>query len=104
MWSQIQQALNESTSRVIREIASLVPGIAALFVALLVAGIMASIISVLLRRSLRRIHFDERLAGWGVQSLAEWAPSHSAVLLLTRTISWFIMLVGFLIGISAFNG
>jgi len=103
MWIQIQKALNESTSRVITEIVSLLPGIAALIVALLVSALLALIIAFVLRRSLRRIHFDERLGAWGFQSLVEWSPSNTPTLLVTRGISWLIMLVGFLIGISGFN-
>ena len=103
MWNQIRQALNESTSRVIKQIANLLPGIAALIVALLVAGILAWIITFLLRRSLRRIHFDERLSTWGLQSLAHWSASETPTVLVTRIVWWVIMLVGFLIGISAFD-
>jgi hypothetical protein len=103
MWNQIQQALNESTSRVIKQIANLLPGIAALIVALLVAGFLAWIITALLRRSLRRIHFDERLSSWGLQSLAHWSASETPTVLVTRIVWWIIMLVGFLIGISAFD-
>lgn len=103
MWNQIRLALNESTSRVIKQIANLLPGIAALIVALLVAGILAWIITFLLRRSLRRIHFDERLSTWGLQSLAHWSASETPTVLVTRIVWWVIMLVGFLIGISAFD-
>jgi hypothetical protein len=103
MWNQIRLALNESTSRVIKQIANLLPGIAALIVALLVAGILAWIITFLLRRSLRRIHFDERLSTWGLQSLAHWSASETPTVLVTRLVWWIIMLVGFLIGISAFD-
>lgn len=103
MWNQIRQALNESTSRVIKQIANLLPGIAALIVALLVAGFLAWIITALLRRSLRRIHFDERLNTWGLQSLAHWSATETPTVLVTRIVWWIIMLVGFLIGISAFD-
>jgi hypothetical protein len=103
MWNQIRLALNESTSRVIKQIANLLPGIAALIVALLVAGFLAWIITALLRRSLRRIHFDERLSTWGLQSLAHWSASETPTVLVTRIVWWIIMLVGFLIGISAFD-
>ena len=103
MWNQIRQALNESTARVIKQIANLLPGIAALIVALLVAGFLAWIITFLLRRSLRRIHFDERLNTWGLQSLAHWSATETPTVLVTRVVWWIIMLVGFLIGISAFD-
>jgi mechanosensitive ion channel-like protein len=103
MWIQIQQALNKSTGRVITEIANLLPGIAALIVALLIAGLLAWIIAFLLRRSLRKIQFDERMTAWGFHGLAEWSPSSTPTLLITRTITWVILLIGFLVGISAFD-
>jgi len=56
MWEQVQRALNESTSRVITEIANLLPGLAALIVALVVSGILAWIVAFVLRRFLLRIH------------------------------------------------
>ncbi|HEY3457908.1 MAG TPA: hypothetical protein VGK64_25225, partial [Bryobacteraceae bacterium] len=103
MWIQIQQALNKSTGRVITEIANLLPGIAALIVALVVAGILAWIVAFLLRRSFKRIHFDERMAAWGFQGVAEWSPSATPTVLITRSVTWVILLIGFLIGISAFD-
>jgi hypothetical protein len=103
MWNQIQQALNESTSRVIKQIANLLPGIAALLVALLIAGVVAWFIAWLLRRSLERIQFDERLSTWGLQNLAHWSASNSPTILVTRVVSWIIVLIGFLIGVSAFD-
>jgi hypothetical protein len=103
MLIQIQKALNESTSRLVTEVVSLLPGIAALIVALLISALLASVITLLLRRSLRRIHFDEKLTAWGFQSFADWVPGNDPTILVTRAISWLIMLLGFLIGISAFN-
>jgi hypothetical protein len=103
MWAQIQQALNASTSRVITTIANLLPGIAAVFVSLLISFVIASIVAYLLRRSLRQINFDERLATWGFQNFSAWSPSATPTLLLTRAIYWLIILIGLLIGISAFD-
>jgi hypothetical protein len=103
MWAQIQQALNASTSRVITTIANLLPGIAAVFISLLVSFVIASIVAFLLRRSLRQINFDERLSSWGFQNFSAWSPIATPALLLTRAIYWLIVLIGFLIGISAFD-
>lgn len=103
MWIEIQQALNQSTGRVITEIANLLPGIVALIVAMLVAGILAWIVAFLLRRSLRKIHFDERMTSWGFHSVNEWSPAHTPAVLFTRSVTWVILLIGFLIGISAFD-
>jgi mechanosensitive ion channel-like protein len=103
MWEQVQQALNQSMVHVITKVADLLPGIAALIVALVVSAIVAGILSHVLQRFLRGLNFDERLVQWGFSGLADWSPLRSPTLLLTRTVSWTIVVVGFLIGISAFD-
>jgi Mechanosensitive ion channel, conserved TM helix len=103
MWNQAQQALNESMGRLLSQFASLLPGIMALIVALLVSALVAWMLAVLVRRSLTGVHFDERLAGWGLPSLSEWSPSKSPTLLVTRVVSWLVILIGFLIGIASFD-
>jgi hypothetical protein len=103
MWNQVQQALNESTIRVIRQVASLLPGVAALILALAASGLLAWIFAFVLRRSLHKLHFDERVNIWGLESLTDWSPSNTPTVVVTRAVSWVIMLVGLLIGISAFD-
>lgn len=103
MWNQVQQALNESTVRVIKQVANLLPGVAALIVALAVSGLFAWLFAFVLRRLLHRIHFDERVNIWGVGSFADWSPSTTPTIVLTRAATWVIMLIGLLIGISAFD-
>jgi hypothetical protein len=103
MWEQAQRALDESTTRVIAGIANLLPGVLALFVALLVSSVAAWILSAALRRFLKSIGFDERLSAWGLSGMNDWSPAHSPTLLVTRTAAWSVMLVGFLIGIAAFD-
>lgn len=103
MWDQAEQALNQSMARLLSQVASLLPGILALIVALLVSVVIAWILAFLLRRSLTGIHFDERLARWGLSSWAEGSPSTSPTSLVTRVVSWGVILVGFLIGIAAFD-
>jgi hypothetical protein len=103
MWDQAQQALTVSMSKLLNQVASLLPGIVALIVALLISALVAWIVAFLLRRSLTGIHFDERVSSWGFTSLGEWSPSHSPTLLITRFVSWLIIFFGFLIGIASFN-
>ncbi len=103
MWDQVQQALNQSMIRVLNEFASLVPGIVALVIAVAFAMLVAGVLYFVLRRTLASLQFDERLARWGFRSVAEWSPSHSPSLLLARVVSWGVVLVGFLIGIAAFD-
>jgi hypothetical protein len=103
MWEQGQQALNQSMIRVLDQLASLVPGVVALIVAILFSALLAGILYFVLRRTLAGLKFDEWVARWGLHSVAEWSPSKSPSLLLARIVAWTIVLVGFLIGLSAFD-
>ena len=103
MWNQIQQALQESTARVLTGFARLVPGLVALLVAVLIAVLFARIVAFLLRRSLRGVKFDAKMAGWGFAGLAEISPTGSPTMLVVRFVSWCIVLVGALIGVAAFD-
>jgi Conserved TM helix len=103
MWVQVQQALNQSMIRVLNELASLVPGLVALVIAVLFSTLVAGVLYFLLRRSLSGLHFDERLVRWGFQPMADWAPGNSPTILVARVVFWSIVLIGFLIGIAAFD-
>jgi hypothetical protein len=89
--------------RVITKVANLLPGIVALIVALVLAIIIAAIVGYILRRSLKSVQFDDRLASWGLGGLSEWSPSHSPTLLAIRVVCWVIIIIGFLVGVSAFD-
>jgi len=103
MWDQVQQALSQSTTRVLSQVAGVLPGIVALLLALLISLVVAKLVSALLRRSLNGIQFDQRVVGWGFQSLAEWSPGKSPTLLAARVAAWTVIFIGFVIGISAFD-
>jgi len=104
MWNEVEQALTHSMTRMLSQLASLLPGIVALTTALLVSALIAWALSAILRRSLAGFDFDRRVAQWGFPAMAEVSPSSSPTLLVTRAIACTIMLIGFLIGISAFDG
>jgi hypothetical protein len=103
MWDQIGQALDYSMTRMLSQLASLLPGLVALIAALLVSALVAWVFATALRRSLDSLDFDRRVAQWGFSGLAEWSPSKSPARLVTRAIAWTIMFIGFLVGISAFD-
>ena len=103
MWEQVQQALNQSMIRVLNELASLLPGVVALVIAIVFSTLIAGVLYFLLRRSLTGLHFDDRLVRWGFRPMAEWAPGNSPTLLVARVAFWGVVLVGFLIGIAAFD-
>jgi hypothetical protein len=103
MWTQVEQALNQSTTRVVSGIAQLLPGFVALIVALLFSAILAWLLSASLRRALKGVEFDARLGRWGLAGASEWSPSKSPTLLLPRLLFWGVMLIGFLVGVTAFD-
>jgi len=103
MFDQVQQALYESSMRVLTGLARLLPGFVALIVALLVSSLVAMLLALLLRRFLRGIEFDGKLAGWGLSGLADMSPSQSPTMLVVRFVRWCIILAGALIGVAAFD-
>ena len=103
MLEKIEQALNESATKVLTGFANLLPGLAALIVAVLISVLVAMLFGFLLRRFLRGVDFDGKLAGWGLSGLSEISPERSPTLLVVRFVYWCIILVGALIGIAAFD-
>jgi hypothetical protein len=103
MWDQVGQTLNESTVRVLSRLASLLPGMIALLVAVLFSAVLAWLIAVVLRRSLRSLQFDERMEAWGFTNLSDFSPEQSPALLVTRVVAWSIVLLGFVLGLGAFD-
>ena len=103
MWDQVGTALNASMVRVLSQFASLLPGILVLILALLLSAVIAWILAAILRRSLTGLDFDRRVPKWGFSALVEWAPSHSPTILVSRSVAVCVMIIGFLIGISAFD-
>ena len=104
MWDEVGQALRMSMTKMLSQLASLLPGIVALLTALLVSALIAWAFSAVLRRFLTRIDFDRRTVQWGFAGLSEWSPASSPTRLVTRAVAWIIVFFGFLIGISAFDG
>lgn len=103
MWEQVQQALNQSMLRVLNELASLVPGVVALVLAVVFAAAIGGLVAWALRRFLTGMRFDERLSLWGLRSIFEWSPGKSPALLFSRVVFWGIVLIGFFIGVAAFD-
>jgi hypothetical protein len=103
MWNHVEQALDQSMTRVLAQLVGLLPSLLALIVAVLLAALAGWFLGFILRLLLRRIRFDERLPGWGLSSVAELSPANSPSLLVSRIVLCLMVLVGFLVGISAFD-
>jgi len=85
------------------KLASLLPGTVALIAALLISALIAWVVAAILRRSLKSVDFDHRVVHWGFPTLVQWSSSTSPTQLATRAVVWTIMIIGLLIGISAFD-
>jgi Conserved TM helix len=103
MWQQIRQALVQSTARFLTEFASLLPGLAALILAVLLSIVIGWILAMIARRALIGLRFDERMAGWGFHSMGEGSPLGSPTSLVSRSLFLLVILTGFLIGVAAFD-
>lgn len=103
MWEQVKEALNESVARVLTGIARLLPGFVALLLALVTAAVVGWLLALVLRRFLRSIDFDGQVKRLGLAGLIEWAPGQSPTLLVARTAMWLVILVGFMVGVTAFD-
>ena len=103
LWQQVDAALSQSMHRVLVKLASFLPGILALLLAVLVLTAIGALLSMLLRRVLTSANFDERLNRNQATSVSDFSPSHSPTLLVARSAFWACVLLGFVIGISAFD-
>ena len=103
MWEQVNDALRQSASRLLTGIASALPGVVALVMAVLVAALFGWVIRLLLLRTLRGVRFDERMEHLGFTVVAELSPSRSPALLVARVVFWLVLLLGFLVGLAAID-
>jgi uncharacterized membrane protein len=101
IWHHMSEALQQSLYRVLAQLIAILPGLLALFVALGVFTLIGMAISALLRRGLAWIKFDDRLARDRMNT--EWTPSSSPTALIARGSFWACVLLGLIIGISAFD-
>jgi len=107
IWDQMGGALHNSVYRVLSFFISLLPGLLALVLAIAVFTAIGFLLSYVLRRILTAVKFDERMARNRAvdisSSIQDWAPSHSPTMLVARTAFWLCVVLGFVVGISAFD-
>ena len=97
----MSDALHQSLYRVLSLLIAVLPGILAFFVALLIFTLIGMVLSALLRWGLTAAKFDERIAR--NRTDPGWAPSTSPTALVGRAAFWGCLLLGLLIGVSAFD-
>jgi hypothetical protein len=101
MLSHMSDALNQSLYRVLSLLIAILPGILAFFAALGILTLLGMGISALLRRGLTWIKADERFAR--TRLAADWTPSSSPTEIVARGSFWACVLLGLIIGVSAFD-
>ncbi|HWT66127.1 MAG TPA: hypothetical protein VN151_08430 [Terracidiphilus sp.] len=97
----MSDALHQSFYRVVSLLIAVLPGLLAFVVALVLFTAVGIAASAVLKRMLRLVHFDERLAH--ARGTAEWAASSTPTELAGRVTFWGCVLLGLLIGVSAFD-
>jgi hypothetical protein len=101
IWQHMSDALHQSLYRVLSLLIAVLPGILAFFVALAVFTAIGMGLSAVLRRSLTFLKFDERINR--NRGNVEWAPASSPTALIARASFWGCVLLGSIIGVSAFD-
>jgi len=99
IWQHMSDALHQSVLRVLSLFIAVLPGILAVFVALTLFTLIGMALSTLLRKGLGLIKFDDRLN----RGTSEWAPASSPTALIARSTFWGCVLLGLIIGVSAFD-
>lgn len=102
MWQQVEQSLHDSMWRVFTKVATLLPGILAFLVALLIFLLIAWIAAAMTRRVLLALEFDKRTLSTA-GALSELAPRQTPTVLATRGVFWVFVIIGVLLGVSAFE-
>jgi hypothetical protein len=103
MGQQIALALRQSIDRVLVKLASFLPGLLALLVAVAVLTAIGVLLSLVLRRILTAAKFDERFARNQSANVTDWSPGNSPTALIGRIAFWACVVLGCIIGLSAFD-
>jgi len=103
MGQQIATALRDSMHRVLVKLVSFLPGLLALLFAIALLALIGAALAFALRRILTAVKFDERFARSQSTNVSDWSPEHSPTTLVARTVFWACVVLGAIIGISAFD-
>lgn len=101
VWQQMSSALHLSIYRVMSLLVAVLPGLLACIVSLVIFALIGMAASGFVRWILGLCHFDTRIARTGAG--ADWTPSNSPTQLAARITFWIFVLLGVVIGVSAFD-
>lgn len=103
MFSQVKDALMDSFSRVLTKLAIFLPGVVALLLAMVLLALVGAALAWAIRAVLTRFRFDERIGERNSAGVSDWSPGHSPSLLISRVAFWMCVVLGFAIGVSAYD-
>ena len=104
MWQQVENALHASLVRVLTEVATLLPALLSLLLAVTVCGLFGLFCAWLVRRLLIAVRFDERMkANRSAFLLDWWSPTQNLTLTVSRAVFWIWIFLGFVLGIASFD-
>ncbi len=99
----IDDALIGSFKRVLINLAHFLPAVLALLVAIALFALLGAGAAWVVRRLLQRVRFDERASRQNAAGVTDWSPSHSPTLLVSRVVYWSMVLLGVVVGVSAYD-
>ena len=102
MWEQTQRIFLESLARVLQGAARQLPGLLAMLFLILIAVGAALVLRVVVRRVCEQLSVDRRLREWGFAGPAVEGRA-SPSLLIARLVTWTVIALGFLVGLTAFE-
>lgn len=100
VWQHMSDALHLSVYRVLSLLIGILPGLLAFILALALMTALGMLFSFLIRKGLTAAKFDERFAH---SQNSDWSPTQSPTSLAGRVVFWGSVLLGLIIGISAFD-
>ncbi len=103
MFSEVKDVLLESFSRVLTKLAVFLPGVLALLLAVAILTLIGAGLAWAVRALLARLRFDERVGQQNSAGVSDWAPSHSPTLLISRVVFWACVVLGIVVGVSAYD-
>lgn len=104
MWEQIERALHDSFVRVLTEIATLLPAVVSLLLAVAICGLLGFFFAWIVRKVLIFFRFDDRMRANPSAVLTQWwTPAQSLSLALSRAVFWIGIFLGLVLGIASFD-
>src|SRR6202789_3481104 len=100
IWHHMSEALHQSLDRVLTQLIAVLPGLLAFFVSLAIFSLAGLLLSWLSRQLLGWVKFDSRVTH---TIKSDWAPSSSPSEIIARALFWGCVLLGLIIGVSAFD-